>query len=1264
MRVINISAYRWNNVVFGSYRPKPQRGQRPAAGRLTSWIAVLLLGILQVGTARAQATQQFTGHVLDSTGALVPYADVVVHNQGTGVDVRTATTSSGVYTVTYLDPGSYTVTVSKKGFKIEQKTDVVLNVDQTSTLDFALSPGSETETITVRADEAAQVELSKSDRGEIIDGKRIEELPLDGRNPLDLFSLSPGTHDFSNSQYPRPFDAVTDNQYANGSPQQGAINLDGITNDTGGGNTGFVPSVDVVQQFKVVLNAYDASYGHAGGSAIDLALKSGGNKFHGTVYEFARRSWLDDTPWQTKYNGSTAKPQHKRDQYGFEAEGPVIIPRLYNGKDKLFYVLSYEQMNEILPNPSGNTFSLPNPAWLTGDFSTATYYNAGTNSLQPLIIYDPLSPLQTIVDPLDGKTKQAHSPFPGNIIPPNRIDPVGAKLLSYYNLVTPNVNPGLGFAPWTNNYYNLEVEHDTWRNALVKVDYHLSDRDTLSFHWGGQGRWSVTNSITGYPDSDPANMNGHQAQPKSETGTAQWTHTFSPTLLLDFISTLMTQGNYSHQGPTFASNFMASSGFASSFYNQLSNNNHFPYLTASGVTNGQQYGYMDYVNQGSSYFYHELGFLPTVTWIKGAHTIRAGIDLRFEQFDNPIAGNNDTFAFTSNFTNEFYNSPDAPNYTSGLSIASWLLGYPNSGAVYNNLHSFTSQHYFAPWAQDDWKITQRLTLNLGVRWDFLTPLVERHNKLEGAFNATVVNPVSSQIAANTLLGSNPVLQGGMEFAGVNGQPRAAYAVNMLDVQPRLGFAYAITQKMSIRGGIGQNLLNDESTDSNSGFSSSTAYTNSLDNGITPFTATTGQGLSNPIPNVIQPTGSSLGYLQSLGSALSFINPHFHIPSLWSYSVTYEVGLGKHDNVNVSYVGNREPNGPVTDDLNHISPAFNAQCDIERGGNRQNCDSTALGQITNPFLNDPGFAGTSYYNSSTLSKSILTRPYPEFQGISESGASNNSRNWYNALQVVASHQMKSASVHFAYTHARSESAGTWLDTVNRIVARQVSTTNDVKHAITASGVLYLPFGRNREFLSGVNRWVDAIVNDWEISPLYTYYSGFPWRPSGNWEMASSGSAVDTSMGVAHTLLPADGAHSFKRLRGATPCVGYKDTDTGLVIPSPSATAAGCTSIPFVTAPNGYALPRVNIDFGIRQPGAYRFDVAIAKSFSIPWATKVFLSDVAKLQVRVDMLNALNHPDFDTGYNGSSSSLDFGTISKGPTGPTNTPRYLQLAAKLNW
>jgi hypothetical protein len=222
-------------------------------------------------------------------------------------------------------------------------------------------------------------------------------------------------------------------------------------------------------------------------------------------------------------------------------------------------------------------------------------------------------------------------------------------------------------------------------------------------------------------------------------------------------------------------------------------------------------------------------------------------------------------------------------------------------------------------------------------------------------------------------------------------------------------------------------------------------------------------------------------------------------------------------------------------------------------------------------------------------------------------------------------------------------------------------------------------------------VDEIVNGWEITPIYTYYSGFAWRPqdsggtkdsdgnnstlydqAGNWEMASTGGPINKSMGVNHTILPPDGNHNYSRIRGVTPCVGYKDPNTGAVIPSPAATAAGCSSIDFVRAPVGvgangsqtYGVGRQNIDFGVRQPGAYKLDIAASKNFSIPAASKIYFGDQAKLQIRVDFLNAFNHANWDEGYNNDPTSLEWGTIGKGPSGPNSNPRYLQLSGKLNW
>jgi hypothetical protein len=216
-------------------------------------------------------------------------------------------------------------------------------------------------------------------------------------------------------------------------------------------------------------------------------------------------------------------------------------------------------------------------------------------------------------------------------------------------------------------------------------------------------------------------------------------------------------------------------------------------------------------------------------------------------------------------------------------------------------------------------------------------------------------------------------------------------------------------------------------------------------------------------------------------------------------------------------------------------------------------------------------------------------------------------------------------------------------------------------MNASGVVYLPFGRNRQFLSGVNRWVDEAINGWEISPLMSYYSGFPWRPydpDGNWEVNTN-----APMGVKHTTLPADGSHNYKRIRGVTPCVGYRNSDTGAVVPSPAATAAGCSSIQYVYA-GSYAAPRNVVDFGVTQPGAVKFDMSLAKNFSVPGISKSDLPEKMNLQLRLDMLNAFNHANWDGGYDNGPWDLDWGTIKKGPWSPSNQPRYLQLSARLNW
>jgi hypothetical protein len=365
-------------------------------------------------------------------------------------------------------------------------------------------------------------------------------------------------------------------------------------------------------------------------------------------------------------------------------------------------------MRDILPNPSYNVYSVPNPAWVTGDFSTATYWNSTTNSLQPLTIYDPLSPLHTIVDPIDGLTKQAHDAFPGNKIPTGRIDPVATNVLGYLSYVKPNANPGAGYAPWTNNYQVLQLENDLWQNAMVKVDYNLNEKNTLSFRWATQGRTANDLWNTVVSPSDPANSDGIGTQPKTHTGSAQWTHVFGPNLLLNVGTSVVVYTNEAVEGTIFPDNEVAKLGFAAGFYNQIQSKNRFLNISSNGLPNAANFVDFGPNWLGFSGDRHALDVLPTLTYIKGTHTIRTGINVNFSQWMNPVGGNADNFNFSSNFTNEFgggtANNSDAPGYSSGMSIASLLLGYPNSGSANWTAYQFWSQHYFAPWIQDDWKI--------------------------------------------------------------------------------------------------------------------------------------------------------------------------------------------------------------------------------------------------------------------------------------------------------------------------------------------------------------------------------------------------------------------------------------------------------------------------------------------------------------------------------------------------------------------------------
>lgn len=1177
-------------------------------------VAAVMLFFAGITVASAQ---QFTGHVTDSTGAVIPQAVITVHNIATGIDVKTVTTSTGDFSVPYLKPGRFDVSAEASGFKKEIRSQIPLQTDQTAAINFVLVPGAVSESITVQSN-AVLIDTTKADRGEVIERERVTELPLNGRNPLLLALLSPGVKYVGNPSGTslRPFDDPQQNISINGSqPGQTEENIDGVGNatSTAASRLAYTPPVDSVQEFKIVTNPYDAQYGRSGGGAIDISLKSGTNQIHGDAYEFARRTWLDANTWQNDYfnslNDTHVKAGHKLDQWGFELDGPVSIPKVYNGRDKSFFVLQFENWNEVVPNTI--VTSVPSPQWLTGDFSNLTYWNGSTYA--PVTIYDPLS---GHTDPASGQF--VRTPFQGNKIPANRINPVAAKILSYYP--APNTSTAGGTNFYSNNFTNPSPIVDLYKNVLGKFDHDFSpkDRFTLRYTWFERYETYPTNGIPG-----PAFQGLVPYGNRNQAYGTEYVHTFSPNLLFDFKANLAIVDDYYNYGYPFDESQL---GWSASQIAQFAPVSHyFPITNLSGYATLGGYG------PGKDVA-HDFYILPTGTWIKGQHSLRFGVDVRLSQQAQAVVGGNPTLSTGNGWTQANYSSGDP---ASGNAIASFLLGTADSGSIGIQDTSFLSQHYFAPFVQDDWKISPKLTLNLGVRWDITPGPFERHNRGVYSFDGSITNPVSSSVNQQALGG--PVL-GGISYLGVGGNPRNLYATNWKHIQPRFGFAYSLDSKTVLRGGFGESFrdANPSNPSPNMlGYSANTPYIGTYDGGKTPLV-----NLSYPFPKVIQPTGNSLGALTGLGQGISFISPDYQLYSFWNFSTGIQRQLTSRATMEISYVGSKTYNLDSTSNLNLAPPSYTDQCDLQFGTSHipDKCNNDYR---TNPFEGVTAFQGTGYYSASTLSGYTLETPYPAFGNITETV--NGGRSWYNALQVVAQYrQNNSLTLHGTYTWSKQMNAGGYADQPHHILARTIDA-NDRTNMATISAVYDLPVGRGRAFLSQSNRVIDNVLGGWELGNILIFETGIPWiAPQDYAGNARVPRSIDP---VTHYI------------RGVRPCGQYWQETNGAwsLTPIPASASATCPSYNFTFAPQ-YSIGQNIIYSGIRLPGDAEWNANLMKNFS--------LYERVKLQLRFEMFNVANHPLFQQQYSTGSGDPNFGTIERGPTPASNLPRQTQIALKILW
>jgi hypothetical protein len=1161
------------------------------------------------------------GHVLDASGASVAGVTVQVLNIETNEIATAVTTSSGNYTVPFLKPATYRISVEAAGFKKFIRENVVLNVSQVAGIDIALEVGAMSDVVTVTA-ESAVLETENADRGLIINSKQVTELPLNARNPFMLSILSAGVNFNGNPIYQRPFDngAIADWSINGGLDRKNEFLLDGAPNNAqaGGNNLAYVPPVDAVAEFKIQTNSYDAQYGKTAGGVVNVSLKSGTNALHGTLYEFLRRNSLDANSFQNNARGID-RSGHFLDQYGGAIGGPIFIPKLYNGKDKSFFFFNYEGYREGTPTPLN--LSVPQPEFLSGDFSKLV-----DSQGRPIIIYDPNT------GRADAAGNFIRDAFPGNIIPANRLNPTAQKILGFFPKAN-TVTPGFGYAQ--NNLFvagGENLDADSFYNLVIKFDQNIGDKNHLFFRHASNDRTEIR-SVNGLSLTSPGGDGQFPLKRLNDAYVLDLVSTLRPTLIFNarFSVSRYVEGS---RGDGNAGFNPTSLGFPSSLVTQLPLPNFFG-----------RYEFADYQSLGRFYSFNytnTIAFHPTVTKIAGKHTIKAGIDIRSIQYNDQNVGN--PFRLTANrgFTQKIYNNGDS---LSGNSLASFLLGDLSGGNSDSNIFPSFRAPYYAPYVQDDYKVSRRLTLNLGIRWDFNLSPTERYDRLNRSFDPTVTNPVNASIDRTAFPGF-PTVKGGLLFVQKGQRPANN---DNTGIQPRIGFAYQVNSKTVVRAGFGRYIINPNNDYFRiSGYSLSTDVVSSLDGGRTPIANT----ITSPFSAGVQkPPGATLGAGTFVGRGFDFFDPTFKLPYSNQFSFAIQRELPLRSQFEISYVGNRAYKLQTDYSYNEPSLAFRKQCNIYEGGSPLFCDQ----RIPNPFFNLPQFAGTNLGTSSTYSRFDAARPFPEFGGLVQRGR-NDGKLWYNGLQTTLNIRgTHGLNLTFAYTFSKTVEQGgftsngnsansAFLDTQNFIPERSL-TTYDRPHVVKVSTVYELPIGKGKRFGNVQNPFLSRLMSGWEHTMIFQFSSGRPWDLPGNVRI------------LRDARLTPDFNSSV--VRAVRPCVGKVNDDGTTTLQPYSSSYPGCSlsSLDFLINPRYAPRETPFRDGRIRLDARPQFDMSVGKSTHI--------TEKINAQFRVEAFNVFNKFWLPLeNFTNDPNSANFGTIIRGTAaqGNANFPRQIQLAFKM--
>jgi hypothetical protein len=1154
---------------------------------------VLLRFLLSVALGCAAAFSQesratISGTVIDPAGASVPAATIAVKNLATNVASSARSNEQGHYTLPPLNPGRYSVSVTAAGFKTVVQQNVELRVADRVALDFQLEIGGTTDTVTVSA-EVPLLETQTGSQATVLSKELVANTPTRGRNVFDFAQLTAGVTGRIQSTFGlRPFDNGENGVRINGGlSNTNEVLLDGSPNtqrESGAPtNVVIVPPPEAVGEVRIQTNVYDAEYGRTGGGVMSVSLRSGTNDYHGALWWILRNEALNANTFESNASG-LAKTSYRLHEPGVTLSGPVRIPKVYDGRNRTFFMYTYDIFRAMRPQPTAMV--VPTALERAGDFSQTPVSGVSGPTIQ---LFDPLTTVQT------GATF-SRTPFPNSRIPSNRLNPIATKIMER------QLRPNLGIQPrgQPNLLITPNPDREPYDAHVFRLDQTLSSKHKMFVNVGRSSRHQTNGLGLGLSEYI---RTGHPELSNS------YTHWRINTSLIVNVTSTLTPSLISTARASFGRHEFAihpysfgydptELGFSAAQVKQAQAPS-FPVINIGGYSPLGRAG--DTLNFSDTWAAGE-----SLMKIMGAHTIKFGGDARnmFNNQSNPPG-----FA-TFNFNvNETRSNPLVATAAQGDGLASMLLGYPGSlSSTYANQPA-QGQRYYAVFVHDDWRVSKRLTLNMGLRWDYESPITDRFDRFVGGFDANATSRLGGA--------SGPTVRGGLLFT--DRKNRLAYKRDLNNFGPRVGYAYRIGNRIVVRGGYGLTFAPTADVAPTTGFSITTQPAATVGNaGLIPVTAPGCSGgacgmLSNPFPDgILAPPGRSQGLLTNVGQGISFIYPGRVVPAMHAYSSGVQFELPFRSVIEVSWSASRTKNLPTSVNLNSIT----AEQFLSNGANLTGTT------VRNPYA---GLLPGSSLNGATMTLQQSLLPYPQYTGVTQSARSIGAARYDSFLLRFEKRLSAGLTTLFTMTLSDSTQRTTYqnagIDPVGQFIVRDGGTP---PYQYNLNATYDVPFFKQNKGLAR------ALLGGWQTAGFVS------WFPGG-----IIGTAGANSTGVDPALKNPSYGRWFNT------CTINNNTGRRQNCLNDSEEAAWVIQRPFtlVTKPD----PQWS---SVRARVPAEYNLALFKRFAI--------RENLATEFRTEAFNAFNSPRFGGPANNATAAT-FGVVT---LAQANAPRSIQLSLRVSF